>query len=99
AKTLDEFIAYAKSNPGKINYGTAGVGDSAHLASELLSQKTGIKMEAVPYKGISPAQLDLVAGRLDMIITTMASIKGTPAEKLPIIAITTSDRDQKLPDI
>lgn len=94
AKNIIDFLEYARNNPGKINYGTAGVGDSAHLISEYLSQKTGIKMEAVPYQGISPAQIDLIAGRLDMLITTLASIKGTPGESLPRLAITTNSRDK-----
>lgn len=99
AKNVKELIAYAKANPGKINYGTAGVGDNAQLMSELLSQQVGIKMQAVPYKGISPAQLDLVAGRIDIIFTTIASIKGTAADNLPKIAFTGATRDPDFPNI
>lgn len=99
AKNVKELIAYAKANPGKINYGTAGVGDNAQLMTELLSQQVGIKMQPVAYKGISPAQLDLVAGRIDIIFTTIASIKGTAADKLPKIAFTGAKRDPDFPDI
>jgi tripartite-type tricarboxylate transporter receptor subunit TctC len=99
AKNVKELIAYAKANPGKINYGTAGVGDNAQLMTELLSQQVGIKMQPVAYKGISPAQLDLVAGRIDIIFTTIASIKGTAADKLPKIAFTGATRDPDFPDI
>lgn len=99
AKTLPELIAYAKANPGKINYGSAGLGDSTQLATELLSNIAGIKMQAVGYNGIAPAQLDLLAGRIDMIITTIAAIRGTAAEKLPKLAFTTATRDPEFPNI
>lgn len=99
AKNMKELIAYAKANPGKINFGSAGLGDSSQLATELLATTAGVKMQAVGYKGISPAQLDLVAGRLDMIITTMASIKGTVADTLPKLAFTSVERDPDHPDI
>jgi tripartite-type tricarboxylate transporter receptor subunit TctC len=99
AKTMKEFIDYAKANPGKVNYGSAGLGDSTQLASELLSNEAHIKMLGVGYKGISPAQMDLIAGRLDMIITTVASIRGTPAEKLPMLAFTTDKRDPEFPNV
>lgn len=99
AKNMKELIAYAKANPGKINFGSAGLGDSSQLATELLATTAGVKMQAVGYKGISPAQLDLVAGRLDIIITTMASIKGTAADALPKLAFTGAERDPDHPDI
>ncbi|KQP36347.1 tripartite tricarboxylate transporter substrate binding protein [Pseudorhodoferax sp. Leaf274] len=99
AKTMGEFIAYAKANPGKINYGSAGLGDSTQLATELLSNVAGLKMEPVGYKGISPAQMDLIAGRLDVVITTIASIRGTPAEKLPMLAFTSEKRNADYPQV
>ncbi len=99
AKTMSEFIAYAKANPGKINYGSAGLGDSTQLATELLSNVAGLKMEPVGYKGISPAQMDLIAGRLDVVITTVASIRGTPAEKLPMLAFTSEKRNADYPQV
>ncbi|MCJ0762188.1 Bug family tripartite tricarboxylate transporter substrate binding protein [Variovorax terrae] len=99
AKTVQELIAYAKANPGKINYGSAGLGDSTQLATELFSNAAGIKMTAVGYKGISPAQMDLIAGRIDLVITTVASIRGTAAESLPKIAFTTIKRDPEFPNV
>ncbi|HTK00324.1 MAG TPA: tripartite tricarboxylate transporter substrate-binding protein [Bordetella sp.] len=99
ATTLPQLIAYAKANPGKINYGSAGLGDSTQLATELLSNIAGIKMQAVGYNGIAPAQLDLLAGRLDLIITTVAAIRGTAADKLPKLAFTTAQRDPEFPDV
>jgi tripartite-type tricarboxylate transporter receptor subunit TctC len=65
----------------------------------LLANKAGVKMQTVGYKGISPAQLDLVAGRLDMIITTMASINGTPTDQLPKLAFTGAEREPDYPNI
>jgi len=99
ARTVQELIAYAKANPGKINYGSAGLGDSTQLATELFNNAAGIKMTAVGYKGISPAQMDLIAGRIDLVITTVASIRGTAAESLPKIAFTTVKRDADFPNV
>ena len=67
-KNVGELIAYAKANPGKISYGSSGVGAAAHLASELLKQVAGIQMEHVPYKGTAPALADLVSGNIQMLI-------------------------------
>lgn len=99
AKNMNELLTYAKEHPGMVNFGSAGLGDSSQMATELLANKAGVKMQTVGYKGISPAQLDLVAGRLDMIITTMASIGGTPADKLPKLAFTGTEREPDYPDI
>lgn len=99
AKNVKELIAYAKANPGKINYGSAGIGDNAQLMTELLSSQVGVKMQGIAYKGISPAQLDLVAGRIDILFTTMASIKGTAADSLPKIAFTGATRDPDFPNV
>ena len=99
AKDMKGLLAYAKEHPGQINFGSAGLGDSSQMATELLANKAGVKMQTVGYKGISPAQLDLVAGRLDMIITTMASINGTPTDQLPKLAFTGAEREPDYPDI
>jgi len=99
AKTVQELIAYAKANPEKINYGSAGLGDSTQLATELFNNAAGIKMTAVNYKGIAPAQMDLLAGRIDLVITTVASIRGTAAEKLPMLAFTSAKRDPEFPNV
>jgi len=99
AKDMTGLLKYAKDNPGTINFGSAGLGDSSQMATELLANKAGVKMQTVGYKGISPAQMDLVAGRLDMIITTMASIRGTPTDKLPKLAFTGAQREPDFPDI
>ena len=99
AKNMTELLAYAKANPGKINFGSAGLGDSSQMATELLANMAGVKMQTVGYKGQGPAQLDLIAGRLDMIITTMASIRGTPADEVPKLAFTSEKRDPDHPNI
>ncbi len=99
ARTLQEMVAYAKANPGKTNYGSAGFGDSVQLATELFNMIAGIKMTGINYKGIAPAQLDLVGGRLDLVITTVASIKGTVAESLPMLAVSSAQRNADLPNI
>lgn len=99
AKDMKGLLAYAKEHPGQINFGSAGLGDSSQMATELLANKAGVKMQTVGYKGISPAQLDLVAGRLDMIITTMASINGTPTDQLPKLAFTGAEREPDYPNI
>ncbi|WP_144637648.1 Bug family tripartite tricarboxylate transporter substrate binding protein [Bordetella genomosp. 13] len=99
AKTLPQLIDYARANPGKINYGSAGLGDSTQLATELFSSTAGIKMQAVGYNGISLAQLDVLAGRLDLVITTVAAIRGTAVDKLPKVAFTTNRRDAEYPDV
>lgn len=99
AKNVQELVAYAKQNPGKINYGSAGLGDATQLATELFNHTAGTKMTGVNYKGIAPAQLDMLAGRIDLVVTTIASVRGTAVEKLPMLAFTGAKRDADHPDI
>jgi len=100
AKNLREFVALAKKEPGKLNYGSAGNGSAGHLAMEYLKQVTGIDIQHVPYKGTGPNIVDLVAGR------TQAASAGTPplmpfvkSGKLRVIAVGTSKRLATLPDV
>ncbi len=79
AKTLTEFIAYAKANPGKLNYASSGVGSTAHLTAALLEVRGGIKMVHVPYRGAIPALTDVVAGHVDLFFDTVAT--GVPMYK------------------
>ncbi len=67
-KNVAELIAYAKANPGKLSFGSSGVGAAAHLTSELMKQVTGIQMEHVPYKGTAPALADLASGNIQLLI-------------------------------
>ena len=64
---MQEFIAYAKANPGKLNFGTSGVGSMVHLSAELLMKETGIKMQHLPYKGGSNSMADLLGGTIDAV--------------------------------
>jgi tripartite-type tricarboxylate transporter receptor subunit TctC len=100
AKTLRELIDYAKANPGKLNYGSAGVGNTLHLGGEVFSSVTGVKMNHVPYKGASQALIDLVGGNIQV----MFDLPQTPlpqiqAGKLRALAVTGRERLEMLPDV
>ena len=100
AKTVPEFIAYAKANPGKLNMGSAGNGTSQHVAGELFKMMAGINMVHVPYRGATPALADLFGGRVHVMFgTTPASIEYIRAGKLRPLAVTTATRWDGLPDI
>jgi|SRR5215467_1416478 len=100
AKTVPEFIAYAKANPGKINMASAGSGTGPHLTGELLKQMTGINMTHVPYRGGPPALTDLIAGQVQMMfVGPAASIDYIRGGKLRALAVTTAARSEVLPDI
>ena len=100
AKTVRELIDLARARPGAINYGSGGVGTASHLATELLQLTTGTKMTHVPYKGLGPALIDLVGGRLDFIISTMASaLPQIKAGKLRPLAATTVKRSAFFPEV
>jgi tripartite-type tricarboxylate transporter receptor subunit TctC len=91
--TVAELIAYAKKNPGKLTYASPGSGTSAHLAGELLKGEAGIDMVHVPYKGSGPAQVDLVAGRVDLMMDVYHSAKPqVEAGKLKVIALAAPQR-------
>jgi tripartite-type tricarboxylate transporter receptor subunit TctC len=101
AKTLPEFIAYAKANPGKLSYGSGGVGGITHITAELFKQKAGdLDILHVPYRGIAPALTDLLGGRVQVLFVNLApSIGYIRAGKLRALAITTATRAEALPDI
>lgn len=100
ARTLQEFIALAKQKPGEFNFASSGVGSIQHLGGELFQLKTGTKMVHVPYSGAAPAMKDLLAGRIDMFITTPpTAMAHVEAGKLRALAITSSQRHPKLPNI
>ena len=91
AKTAQEFIAYAKANPGKINYASQGIGTTSHLTAALFEKVTGTKLVHVPYKGTAPALNDLIASHVDFIFMELASaIKLHQAGKARIMAVATS---------
>ena len=100
AKTVPEFIAYAKANPGKINMASAGNGTTPHVAGELFKMMTGVDMVHVPYRGAAPALTDLLGGQVQVMFDTMpSSIEHIRAGKLRALAVTTATRSEVLPDI
>ena len=99
-KNLAEFIAYAKANPGKINYASGGVGTSPHLCGELLKAMTGLDLLHVPYRGGAPALTDLLAGRVQMMFDNLpGSIGQIKTGKLRALGVTSAQRVAALPDV
>jgi tripartite-type tricarboxylate transporter receptor subunit TctC len=99
-KNLDELIAFAKKNPGKLNYGSAGNGTTHHLAGELFKQVTGTELTHVPYKGAGPLMQDLIAGQVDLAFDGLGSSAAQiKAGKLRPLAVTTEKRSALLPDV
>jgi tripartite-type tricarboxylate transporter receptor subunit TctC len=100
AKDMKEFIAYARANPGKLNYASQGTGTTSHLTAELFSSKTGVRMLHVPYRGTAPAINDLIASHVDMMFAEMASaIELHKGGRARILAVATNERVPLLPDI
>jgi tripartite-type tricarboxylate transporter receptor subunit TctC len=100
AKSVQELIAYAKKNPGKLNFASSGSGTSIHLSGELFKTMTGIDMVHVPYKGSAPALTDLMGGQVDLMFDNMpSSIEFVRAGKLRALAVTTARRSPALPDV
>ncbi len=99
-KTVQELVAYAKANPGKINYGSGGNGSAAHIATEYLKLQTGTQMQHVPYKGTAPAVTDLVAGQIQLMFTgvpaVMAQVK---AGQLRALAVSSPNRVKAVPEL
>ncbi len=100
ANTFEEFVAYAKANQGKLNYGSAGVGSAAHLGCVMLDQAIGTNIQHVPYRGTAPAMQDLLAGRIDFLcdiaVTAVQSIKGGTVKGLANLS---AQRSAVLPDL
>jgi tripartite-type tricarboxylate transporter receptor subunit TctC len=93
-------IAYAKANPGKINYASQGIGTTSHTTAELFQSITGTKLTHVPYKGTAPAVNDLLAGNVDLMFNELAtSIELNKSGQARILAVTVKDRVPALPDI
>jgi tripartite-type tricarboxylate transporter receptor subunit TctC len=100
AKTVAEFIAYAKANPGKINMASSGNGTSIHLSGELFKAMTGVQMQHVPYRGSAPAVTDLLSGQVQVMFDNMpSSISHIKAGTLRPLAVTTATRAPELPDV
>src|SRR5207237_553255 len=100
AKTVPDFIAYAKATPGKLSMASPGKGSSPHLTGELFKMMAGVDMVHVPYRGGAPAMTDLIAGQVQVLfIGPAASIEYIRAGNLRALAVTTATRSEALPDI
>jgi tripartite-type tricarboxylate transporter receptor subunit TctC len=100
AKTVPEFIAYAKANPGRINMGSAGVGSTSHLAGELFKMMAGVNLVHVPYRGNALALTDLIGGQIEVLFPSLgSSIEYVKAGKVRAIAVTGATRSDALPDL
>jgi tripartite-type tricarboxylate transporter receptor subunit TctC len=100
AKTAQEFIAYAKANPGKVSYGSQGNGTTSHLTGVMFEQATGAKLLHVPYRGTAPAINDLIGGHVDVLFNELAtSMEMHKSGRARILAVTTPERVPELPDI
>lgn len=99
-KNLRELVDYAKANPGKVSYGSAGMGGSNHLSGELLAARTGTKMLHVPYKGNAPAMTDVIGGQLTMMFDIISTARSYIAsDKVRAIAVTSPARNASLPQV
>ena len=100
AKSIPEFIAYAKANPGKINLASSGLGTVSHVAGELFKMMAGVDMVHVPYRGAAPALTDLVGGQVQvMILPIISSIEHIKAGRLRALGVTTASRLEVVPDV
>jgi tripartite-type tricarboxylate transporter receptor subunit TctC len=101
AKNLPELIAYARANPGKLSYGSGGVGGITHVTAELFKQEAGgLDIQHVPYRGVAPALTDLLGGQVQVVFANLApSVEYIKAGKLRALAITTAKRSEALPDL
>ena len=100
AKTVAEFISYAKANPGKVNLASSGVGTSVHLSGALFMMMTGVELVHVPYRGAAPALTDLLGGQVQVMFDNLpSSIAHIQAGRLRALAVTTATRAKALPDV
>ncbi len=99
-KSVSDLIAYAKANPGKINYGSAGVGSPPHLSMELLKSMAGINVVHIPYKGAGPALAELLGGQTQVMCTSLAGqLPHIKAGRVRALAVTTAKRNPQVPDV
>jgi tripartite-type tricarboxylate transporter receptor subunit TctC len=100
ARTLPEFIAYAKANPDQINMASSGNGSSNHLSGELFKMMAGVRMVHVPYRGAAPALTDVIGGQVQLIFSAVTStIEYIKADKVRALAVTATTREEALPDV
>ncbi|MGY3690407.1 tripartite-type tricarboxylate transporter receptor subunit TctC [Bradyrhizobium sp. USDA 3240] len=100
AKTIAEFVAYAKTNPGKLNFGSAGTGGTVHLAGEMFKQMAGVEMTHVPYKGAGPALQDLLSGNIQLMFDTLGTaLPPVKSGMLRALGVSSAERIPDLPDL
>ncbi|MGY4419423.1 tripartite-type tricarboxylate transporter receptor subunit TctC [Bradyrhizobium sp. JR6.1] len=100
ARTIAEFVAYAKKNPGKLNFGSAGTGGTVHLAGEMFKQMAGVEMTHVPYKGAGPALTDLLSGNIQLMFDTLGTaLPPVKSGMLRALAVSSTERIPDLPDL
>jgi tripartite-type tricarboxylate transporter receptor subunit TctC len=99
-KSIPDLVALAKKDPGKLNYGSTGIGSGSHLATELFMVRTGIKMTHVPFRGAAPLVQEIMAGRIDVSNSTLPSVLGqVQSGDIRAIAIASPQRTSTLPDV
>jgi len=99
-KSLGDLIDYARAHPGKLNFGSSGVGGGAHLAGEMLKARLGLQMTHIPYKGIAPALQDLVAGNIDFMFGAIQTVQPfVKSGQLRPLAVSSRERNKAMPDI
>src|SRR6476659_10639723 len=100
AKTVAEFVAYAKQNPGKLNFGSAGTGGTTHLAGEMFKQMAGVELMHIPYKGAGPALTDLLAGNIQLMFDTLGTaLPPVKSGMLRALGVSSAQRIADLPDV
>src|ERR671912_1042893 len=101
ARNLKQYIAYAKANPGKVNFGSSGVGASPHLSIELLKMMTGIDIVHVPYKGASAALVDVISGHIEASVGNLAGapLAAVKSGRVRALGVTSAQRNKQLPDV
>jgi tripartite-type tricarboxylate transporter receptor subunit TctC len=99
--TLQEFLAYARKNPGKVTYASVGVGSIPHLTAEMFAQSAGIRLTHIPYKGAAPAMQDLIGGFVDLSFETsvVTAVQNLPGRRIKALAITGPERVGVLPEV
>lgn len=100
ARSLQDLIQTARANPGRLRFGATGVGDINYFATQLLAAQAGVELEPVIYRGISDAQIDLIAGRIELVVTTLASARGLiESGDTRVLAVSTAERSASLPNV
>jgi len=100
ARTLEDLVRIARERPGQLRFGGAGPGDTSFFATELMKMAYALDMEPVAYRGITEAQTDAAAGRIDLVVTTLASARGLlEAGQLRLLAVAAAERDPRMPEV